>query len=101
MSYETIDNVIYAWSARHGVQLSTTYQDSEVRTVSFAGKGRERGQIWIDPPSNAGDIVVHVAVYCKRGKDNMVTELLATRSDLDSVLEYAYALVADWLVLSS
>ena len=97
MSYATIDNVIQEWAAKHGFQLNTRYQDTDVRTVFMPGSGRERGQIWVDPPSNDGKTVVHAAVYRKRGKDNRTTEIPASTSELGAALEQAYALVSGWL----
>lgn len=97
MSYEAIDTVLNDWSARHELELYTRYQDSEVRTVFLQGTGRERGQVWIDPPGVDGRVVVHAAVYRKRGRDNEKTELPATAGDLASVLESAYTIVVSWL----
>ena len=97
MSYTTIDNIIYVWASNHGLQLNTRYQDTEVRTAFLSGSGRERGQIWVDPPSPEGEVVVHAAVYRKRGKDNQTAEIPVNASELGAALERAYALVADWL----
>ena len=97
MSYETIDTILKEWAARHGLQLYTRYQDTDVRTVFLEGTGRERGQVWVDPPGADGRIAVHAAVYRKRGRDNEKAELSAIVNDLESVLETAYAKVVAWL----
>jgi hypothetical protein len=97
MSYKTIDEVLRNWAARHALQLYTRYQESDVRTVFLEGLGRERGQIWIDPPGMGGRVDVHAAVYRERGRENEKAELLASMADLESVLEQAYSMVVVWL----
>jgi hypothetical protein len=97
MTYATIDSIIDGWTTRHGLELFTSYHDTEVRTVFLEGSEEERSQIWIDAPDSGQDITVHVAVYRKRGRDNQKTELSATPETLDSVLDQAYDTATDWL----
>lgn len=97
MSYATIDNIVHDWASKHGLQVNTQYQDTDVRTVFLPGRGRDRGQIWIDPPSPEGEVLVHAAVYRRRGKDNQTTEIPVSTGELGVALERAYALVAGWL----
>lgn len=97
MTYELIDQKLSDWAGRHGLQLCTQFQDTEVRTVFLQGRGTERGQIWIDPPTSDGRTTVHIAVYRKRHKDNEKMDMPADGKDLDDILEGAYVRVAGWL----
>ena len=101
MTYENIDPVLRHWAERHQLQLFTSYQDSDVRTVFVHGADNQRGQIWVDPPSRDGAIVIHAAVYRRAERSNQHSVASAERENLESLLEDAYAKVLDWLEESS
>jgi len=97
MTYELIDQKLSDWASRHGLQLCSQYQDTEVRTVFLQGRGTERGQIWIDPPAPDGTTTIHVAVYRKRHRDNVKMDMPTDGKDLDATLEGAYVQATGWL----
>ncbi|HOI54378.1 MAG TPA: hypothetical protein PLP01_03945 [Phycisphaerae bacterium] len=97
MSYEPMDSLLQEWAMKHGLAMKTLYHDTDVRTVLLQGPQGERGQIWVDAPTGDGSVVVHAAVYRKRGRDNRTEEMQTDLFGLGSVLEQAYALVVDWL----
>lgn len=97
VSYEAIDSVFRAWAKRNALQVFTHYQDTDVRTVFLHGADSQRGQIWVDPPSQDGTAAIHIAVYRRRGRDNQTSVATADLETLDAMLDEAYATVVKWL----
>jgi hypothetical protein len=97
MSYEKIDPILNAWAARHGLQVYSTYKETEVRSVRLYGHEPEYVGIAVDPPRPESPIVVRVGLSRRRWRENRCVELNATVGSLDTVLEEAYALATNWL----
>jgi len=92
VSYTVIDPILERWAARHDLLIATEYKDSAVRSTDVVGRSGKKVQIWVDPPGPDGSLTVHVWDYRTNRAD-----LIATRSDLDDVLERAHVLAQQWV----
>lgn len=64
--FASVDPIMSAWAAAHGLHLQSTYKDCEVRSVEVVSRdGRSRVQIWVELPE-PGAVIVHVWDYGSR-----------------------------------
>lgn len=82
--FTEIDPVLQAWASRTEVQVSTRYQDTEVRSVELSGPAG-RAQLWVDLD---GGITVKVWDYRER-RQSFVTDHASLANDLKRALQVA------------
>ena|SRR5687768_1520529 len=96
--YDLIDPELYAWAAKHGLQIFTKYQDEEVRSTDVVGSAGKKCQIWVDPPNLAGTFVVNIWNY-KKKRAKRIKQLRASKTNIRDKLEEAYNTAHEWLKL--
>jgi hypothetical protein len=58
MTYSLVDDAIRRWARQRSLALQTEYRDAEVRSLELVDMTGNRYQIWVDPPSADGQVVV-------------------------------------------
>jgi hypothetical protein len=97
VKYDLIDPELYAWAAKHGLQIFTGYKDEEVRSTDVVGSAGKKCQIWIDQPDK-GTFLVNIWNY-KKKRAKRITQLQASKIDIRDKLEEAYKTAQEWLKL--
>jgi hypothetical protein len=90
MSYASIDSIILPWANKHGLNLSSRYRDSDVRSIQIVDRGGKRYQIWIDEPQGES-VTVHAWDYRRKRSD-----WHTTRNELEKCLDQARETVSEW-----
>ena len=86
--YQLIDPELYAWAAKHSLQIFTEYKDVELRSTDFVGVVGKKCQIWIDQPEKAGAFVINIWNYKKKPAKRL-KQLQASKTDIRDKLEEA------------
>ena len=60
-SYDALDPILEAWAARNTLYVSKKDRDDEVRSILVVGSKGLQCQIWLEPPSRDGLILVQVS----------------------------------------
>jgi hypothetical protein len=95
--YETIDPTISSWAVENSIQWLTEYQGTEVRTFFLQLEGKEKVQIWIDPPSGT-NLIIHAVQYRHGGKKRNSKDFPCTASTLFKSLDKALDTALKWLL---
>ena len=91
MSYSAVDLVLHDWTSRKGLRIYKLYKDTEVRSIEIVSPQGKRFQLWIDEPSQTGDIGIHIWDMKKKRKDYS-----ASSASFENVLEEAYKQAQSW-----
>lgn len=94
--YDLIDPELYAWAAKHGLQIFTWYKEGAVRSTDVVGNAGKKCQIWIDQPDRPGTFVVNIWNY-KKKRAKRIKQLQASKTDIRDKLEEAYNTAQEWL----
>lgn len=90
MSYASIDSIILPWAKKHGLTVSSRYQDCDVRSIKIVDRAGKRYQIWIDEPQGER-VDVHAWNYRRKRSDWQTT-----RNELAKCLDQARETVLEW-----
>jgi len=96
--YASLDEFIQPWASKKHVRVLSEFKDCPVRTFwVFDNQGRQRAQIWLDPPSSIGIVYVHAAELDPTlGQWGKRERLETDPQHLGDVLEVLWLLALSW-----
>lgn len=99
MRYSSIDPVISAWAARHGLKLPTNDErgaELNFRNVYTSSSEAECCQIWIDPPEG-GIVNLHMASVESSDDRETRQDWCVPVRELEASLEMALTYARAWM----
>jgi hypothetical protein len=84
-SYDVVDPILQAWSKRNRLELTTEYQDAEVRSFDVPHR-RKHFQLWIEPLLN-DTVKVQTCDHASPWHTRAENSVIGDAEDLDQLLD--------------
>ncbi len=91
--FQEADKILYPWSKKYGLQISTKYKEVEVRSIGIVDDSGNIYQLWLDLADEGEEITVNIFQQRPRNIRSFICHL----QNLEETLEDAYRQINDWI----